>query len=1044
MSLANMIHGFGPQRREDPSSSSRSYTNVLPHLFSGAATFSQGYTPRASSSTEDGSIPSSIYPDDQHDRTDSSGHSGGTSSPPTSPCSSSQSDRYYHSQGRSDSVKSETEPKAALSQHHRSPPAPIRPSYFYPMEASASDSRDDESGVPVFEPTMEQFEDFYGFCQAIDEWGMKSGIVKIIPPKEWTDALPSLRAADVARQKEQSTSAGTSLPSLEAVRIKSAIAQHFVPAAKPGLWRQTNVTRPAKVWNVKQWAEVCQDMSGPSMERIKEMAAVRERLEKGEEGAKGDNSGIRTRSGKARAPLPSKAAPKPAMTVLSPSKRQGTAAVDAASKSPDSHASRRGLEDSETTEGSPRFTTPPLQNNGYLTPPLSGKPASAPITKLKPADLTTAAEWNAFDYRSAWLKEWEGEQGSVKEQAEETEDGGPQRPDPKDWSPSACREIESEYWRGLNFGKPPMYGADLKGSLFTPQTTAWNVSNLDNLLTRLKLKRKIAGVTDPYLYFGMWRATFAWHVEDMDLYSINYIHFGAPKQWYAIPQKDRLRFETALASVFPSDARRCSQFMRHKSFLASPSFLAANNIRPIKVVQHAQEFVITYPFGYHSGYNLGFNCAESVNFALESWLDIGRKAKACECEDAQQSVTMDVDALLEESEELQRAEKRKEEREQKFKEQTEVGEEQLRRKEEARRRKNEKNRLRRQQAAAEAKEGQSQNGHKRIKLEDGRYADAAHMSDGQDSTEQAIYSLDDDVRCVFCPSDLMEDLVPVPNRSGKAQPLLYAHRFCACSIPETWVAPSIKDPGSRDEVQGYENITKARWTLKCAACPTPELAKQGCCVQCTFGNCSKAVHPTCATMESTGWMYDYYPTDEADKLEGKGRYASKGKKGKGSKAAASASVERTPAVSEPPTSPTSSEKPDAEADDRLVILCRSHNPQARNTDSARKAVFLKECANRLAVGSPIQIKSSGGIWESTVVALGDGEVVVVDGVRGSQMAVRWDKIVFPAGIVAAVQAALRSPTATQQATSPTTDGNSVVAATPMEQLLAAVSAAPNL
>ena len=127
--------------------------------------------------------------------------------------------------------------------------------------------------------------------------------------------------------------------------------------------------------------------------------------------------------------------------------------------------------------------------------------------------------------------------------------------------------------------------------------------------------------------------TFAWHVEDADLYSINYIHFGAPKHWYAIPQGQNPKFERFMASSFAPEAKKCSQFLRHKSFLASPNHLGNAGISLNKVVQLPGEIILTYPYGYHSGFNLGFNCAESVNFATENWIAMGRKAKACACID---------------------------------------------------------------------------------------------------------------------------------------------------------------------------------------------------------------------------------------------------------------------------------------------------------------------------------------------------------------------------------------------------------------------------
>ncbi|XP_043438158.1 lysine-specific demethylase 4D-like, partial [Prionailurus bengalensis] len=152
----------------------------------------------------------------------------------------------------------------------------------------------------------------------------------------------------------------------------------------------------------------------------------------------------------------------------------------------------------------------------------------------------------------------------------------------------------------------------------------------------------IEGVNTPYLYFGMWKTTFAWHTEDMDLYSINYLHFGEPKTWYAVPPEHGRRLERLATELFPGSARACDAFLRHKAALISPTVLKDNGIPFNRITQEAGEFMVTFPYGYHSGFNHGFNCAEAINFATPRWIDYGKVASQCSCGEARVTFSMDA------------------------------------------------------------------------------------------------------------------------------------------------------------------------------------------------------------------------------------------------------------------------------------------------------------------------------------------------------------------------------------------------------------------
>ena len=162
----------------------------------------------------------------------------------------------------------------------------------------------------------------------------------------------------------------------------------------------------------------------------------------------------------------------------------------------------------------------------------------------------------------------------------------------------------ADFWRtiGPNEGQPaPEYGADVDASIFAGEDesagSGWNLHGMPSCRLRPFLARlgaSMPGVNRGMLYFGAPRAFFAWHVEDANLYSINYLHCGAPKSWYALsPERSRV-FERLAGDHFPEAQSQCRDFLRHKNTLLTPQLVAAAS----GLLQYEGDMVGS---GYHLG-----------------------------------------------------------------------------------------------------------------------------------------------------------------------------------------------------------------------------------------------------------------------------------------------------------------------------------------------------------------------------------------------------------------------------------------------------------
>ncbi|KAI9624689.1 hypothetical protein H4Q26_016753 [Puccinia striiformis f. sp. tritici PST-130] len=901
---------------------------------------------------------------------------------------------YYTSESESDS---EFSPKQlAKRERLRIDRDKIKPSYYYGEKELEEEAL--QKGVKP--PKLKQkglrgvphgtYRDFYSYINQIDRWGMRSGIVKIIPPKEWSEKLPNLgqeslrtdgegsrglfRVMNVAKRKNYNALEWYDLANSDEHRPPDFSNKTLDTSLNPNqdhpVLSNTRTTRSSRR-STSSIAPISHKVPNPRRRKISRSHST---TDTSTVDTTDQNSPEKRDVEEHVDCLKSKLPPVPEGRSL-PQESANDNPVG--SPDPKTTASAASI-DQDRPENAESVTANCSVEAGQLQPPNQDEPRisdaavesqDVQMSSTTPDQLTLVPTETPKenDHKKPRRSVPTGPTPEEWAQFVERYEKLPYDASKSDYSFQVCRDIEQEYWRTIGNGGEPMYGADTMGSLFDERTKDWNVANLDNLLNRLKLRKKIPGVNTPYLYFGTWRATFAWHVEDADLYSINYIHFGAPKFWYSIPQEHNPKFESFIFAAVLQDV----------------------GVQLNKVVHLPGEIILTYPYGYHSGFNLGYNCAESVNFANEAWIEKGRKAQACKCID--DAVTINVDAWLREHDDLCRKESDSQERAaQKLRRQQKSEERKKRQRSDnadgaSPQKKNKKENSSATHPIPEKARGNFVSGLNDLldpslsnispekPKAQGKPSDAPdktlkrkHSSSAPGATHSTSKKANGLVRVVDEVSQLPSEplltttpaesppmtadapslpkvdfpttqigenpessktIQPLKTHPSRPKPIKWAHRICCMFTPSTWFEIL---PTGEEVVKGFEAIEKARWALKCQLCKE----KMGTKVQCTKSQkCAKACHVTCG-LKSGAFFLDAKIVKEE----------------------LSYSLLDPPAEGAPPGL-------DVGQDPTLIVLCKQHNPIYQKSEADRKARELADKIAQFVPSQALKVRTSKGVFQ---------------------------------------------------------------------------------
>ncbi|XP_055307473.1 probable lysine-specific demethylase 4A [Sitodiplosis mosellana] len=101
-------------------------------------------------------------------------------------------------------------------------------------------------------------------------------------------------------------------------------------------------------------------------------------------------------------------------------------------------------------------------------------------------------------------------------------------------------EIEDTFWNTICKTRKT-YSFENEFSLFGDDVVTWNLGRFTNAQSNIHAAPSQAernrnlyempGIQKPYIYFGTPLSMFAFHIEDGNLNSINFLHDGEPKVW---------------------------------------------------------------------------------------------------------------------------------------------------------------------------------------------------------------------------------------------------------------------------------------------------------------------------------------------------------------------------------------------------------------------------------------------------------------------------------------------------------------------------------